>query len=56
MEKAVFDFRISDLILKVLKPHRESAVGGLGAVGIPLMIFIISNNKISIQIFFISNN
>ena len=32
MEKADFDFRISDLILKVLNPHRESAVGGLGAV------------------------
>ena len=43
MEKAVFDFRISDLILKVLKPHRESAVGGLGAVGIPLMaLFVFS--------------
>ena len=31
MEKAVFDFRISDLILKVLNPHRESAVGGMTA-------------------------
>ena len=43
MEKADFDFRISDLILKVLNPHRESAVGGLGAVGIPLMKIALQN-------------